>query len=237
MDQLSRDTISESDRVSDLQVLQERLRTMTVDQVLQELDELTEQAENIGEELDPHIVLIYYDIMDELAPISVPKFAKAASKKRFAVDYPEYMGVQTESKDLQKSNRMLAHLYSRRAIVAAALLVAFALSSVVFALEVPQSLITWAEKTFSFGLPTGSDMCLETPTEEGFYTLDDALHYNGVSTYTPQWIPARFKLEDIAISKNDAWTSYIAIFSPLKESSDSCMIKIINYEEGCKITA
>lgn len=233
MDQLSRDTISESDRVSDLQVLQERLRTMTVDQVLQELDELTEQAENIGEELDPHIVLIYYDIMDELAPISVPKFEKAASKKRFAVDYPEYMGVQTESKDLQKSNRMLAHLYSRRAIVAAALLVAFALSSVVFALEVPQSLITWAEKTFSFGLPTGSDMCLETPTEEGFYTLDDALHYNGVSTYTPQWIPARFKLEDIAISKNDAWTSYIAIFSPLKESSDSCMIKIINYEEGC----
>ena len=66
MNQLSRDTIPESDCVSDLQVLRERLRTMTVDQVLQELNELTEQAENIGKELDPHIALVYYDIMDEL---------------------------------------------------------------------------------------------------------------------------------------------------------------------------
>lgn len=231
MDQLSRGTISESDRVSDLQVLQERLRTMTVDQILQELDELTEQAENIGEELDPHIVLIYYDIMDELAPISVPKFAKAASKKHFAVDYPEYMGVQTERKYLQKPNKILGHLCSRRAVVAAALLVAFAFSGVVAALEVPQSLITWAEKTFSIGAMAGSEMRLEVPTEDGFYTLDDALHYYGISTYTPQWIPARFQLDDIAVSENESWISFIAVFSPLDGSTDSCVIKITSYDD------
>lgn len=231
MDQLSRGTISESDRVSDLQVLQERLRTMTVDQILQELDELTEQAENIGEELDPHIVLIYYDIMDELAPISVPKFAKAASKKHFAVDYPEYMGVQTERKYLQKPNKILGHLCSRRAVVAAALLVAFAFSGVVAALEVPQSLITWAEKTFSIGAMAGSEMRLEVPTEDGFYTLDDALHYYGISTYTPQWIPARFQLDDIAVSENESWISFIAVFSPLDGSTDSCVINITSYDD------
>ena len=191
MDLRPQDTIIRSNGDSDLQALRERLRKMTVNQLLQELDELTKQAEDVGEELDPHIVLVYYDVLDEIDPVPVP------------------------------------------VVVLAAVLVAFTLSGAVVALEVPRSLITWAEKTFSFGLPSGSDMRLETPTEEGFYTLDDALHYNGVSTYTPQWIPARFKLDDISVSENDAWTSYIAIFSPLQEASDSCMIKITNFKEGC----
>ncbi len=233
MDLRPQDTIIRSNGDSDLQALRERLRKMTVNQLLQELDELTKQAEDVGEELDPHIVLVYYDVLDEIDPVPVPMHAKKTAKKMFSVNYPEYIGVRSESACLPQMRRIFGRLRSRRVVVLAAVLVAFTLSGAVVALEVPRSLITWAEKTFSFGLPSGSDMRLETPTEEGFYTLDDALHYNGVSTYTPQWIPARFKLDDISVSENDAWTSYIAIFSPLQEASDSCMIKITNFKEGC----
>lgn len=234
MDQHLRDTILGSGRVSatDLQALEKRLRTMTVDQILLELDELTRHAEDMGKELDPHIILAYYNIMDELEPISVLKHAKVASKKRFIANHPEFSEIHNHRNSTRKPNQIFGNLFSRRIAIAVALLVVFTFSGAVIALEVPQCLVTWAEKTFSIGSLRGSDMRLETPTEEGFYTLDDALHFYGVSTYTPQWLPARFKLDDISISENEAWTSFIAVFSSNEGSTDSCVIKITSYNDS-----
>lgn len=228
MEYASRDILLDSFGVSDLQGLKQRLRCMPENEIFLELDRITEEARQKEEELDPHITLIYYEVMDELHPISIPKNAKAKAKARFAKDYPEYMmGGNYPS----KVQTVSFHLHTRRAVIIAALVAVFALGSVAVAFDLPQHLIVWGEETFHINAGRGSDMRLESPTGEGFYTLEDALSFYNVSTCTPQWLPARFKLESVAVNESEYWTSFIAVFNSVDESTDSCVIKIMKYDD------
>ena len=231
MEYASRDILLNSFGVSDLEGLKQRLRCMPENEILLELDRITEEARQKGEELDPHITLIYYEVMDELHPISIPKNAKTKAKERFAKDYPEYMMPLSGGNHPAKVKNVSFHLHTRRAVIIAALVAVFTLGSVAVAFDLPHRLIVWGEETFHINAGRGSDMRLESPTGEGFYTLEDALSFHNVSTCTPQWLPARFKLESVAVNEAEYWTSFIAVFNSIDESTDSCVIKIMKYKD------
>lgn len=230
------DTINEEEfSASGVHSLKEHLQTLDADQVLAELNEKTSQAQARGEELDPHIVLAYYDVLDGLAPIDIPAGAKTSSISSFVSEHPNF--TLDESVPAQQTPKRRIFMNLRHHRVAAALLTLVILAtftSVAVALEWPQKIYIWGIDTFQLG-PTCGDMRLETPTEDGYSSLEDALSDYGVSTYTPSWMPKTVKLDDIAVSKSELWTSFYAIYVLKEDSSDFGAVKITVYNDLSKI--
>lgn len=230
------DTINEEEfSASGVHSLKEHLQTLNADQVLAELNEKTAQALAHGEELDPHIVLAYYDVLDELSPIDIPAGAKTSSISSFVSEHPDFTPEESVPAQRTPKRRIFMHLRHHR--VAAALLTLVILAtftSVAVALEWPQKIYTWGIDTFQIG-PTCGDMRLETPTEDSYSSLEEALSDYGVNTYTPSWMPRTVKLDDIAVSKSELWTSFYAIYVLKEDSSDFGAVKITVYNDLSKI--
>lgn len=230
------DTINEEEfSASDVHSLKEHLKTLNADQVLAELNEKTALALAHGEELDPHIVLAYYDVLDELAPVKIPAGSKNSSISDFVSEHPDF--TLEESIPAQRTPKQRIFMNLRHHRVAAALLVLVILAtftSVAVALEWPQKIYTWGIDTFQLG-PTCGVMRLETPTEDGYSSLEDALSDYGVSTYTPSWMPKIVKLDNVAVSPNELWTSFYAIYVLKDDSSDYGAVKITVYDDLSKM--
>lgn len=226
------DTINEEEfSASDVHSLKEHLKTLNADQVLAELNEKTALALAHGEELDPHIVLAYYDVLDELAPVKIPAGSKNSSISDFVSEHPDF--TLEESVPAQRTPKRRIFMNLRHHRLAAALLTLFILAtftSVAVALEWPQKIYTWGIDTFQLG-PTCGDMRLETPTGDSYSSLEDALADYAISTYTPSWMPKNVKLDDIAVSQNELWTSFYAIYVSKEDLSDYGAIKITAYND------
>lgn len=230
------DTINEQDfSASDVHRLKEHLKTLTADQVLAELNEKTAQALAHGEELEPHIILAYYDILDELAPIDIPAGAKTSSTSNFISEHPDFTSEDRLPAQRKPERRFYMNFRHHRlaaALLTIVIIVTFA--SVAVALEWPQKIYTWGIDTFQLG-PVCGDMRLDTPTGDGYLSLEDALSDYGVRTYTPSWMPKTLKLDDIVVSKNELWTSFFAIYVLKEDSSDYGAVKIMVFNDLSKI--
>ncbi len=230
------DTINEEEfSASDVHSLKEHLKTLNADQVLAELNEKTAQALAHGEELDPHIVLAYYDVLDELAPVKIPAGSKNSSISDFVSEHPDF--TLEESIPAQRAPKRRIFMNLRHHRVAAALLVLVILAtftSVAVALEWPQKIFTWGIDTFQLG-PTCGDMRLETPTEDGYSSLEEALADYGIDTYTPSWMPKNVKLDNIAVSENELWTSFFAIYVLKEDLSDYGVVKVMVFDDLSKV--
>lgn len=82
---------------SELSRLKDHLRTMDPSAIMYELTERNENAETKGEELDALIILAYYDVLDEVDPITVSKWAYQKSFARFKRDHPEFFPPETSA--------------------------------------------------------------------------------------------------------------------------------------------
>lgn len=234
MEYQSGDTIQ--GRVSDLHSLKDRLRTMTPQAILAELDEKTVRAEKAGEKLNSNTLLAYYDVLDEANPVKIPKSAYKKSIARFAREHPEYLGnaAKVQSDSGGKLRGALNHFQLHRIAVAAVLAIVICLGTSAVALELPQMLIAWGQDVFQL-TPAGGDMQLEQPTGEGFHSLDEALAHYNVHTYRPTWVPEQMMLSDIQVMQTDAWTSFIATYTLEADGSDAAIIKIIEYQNRADI--
>lgn len=222
-------TNQENTSVSNLHSLKKRLGTMSPSQILDELKMMTDQARAANGDLDPNIVLAYYEVLDEVDPIKVPKDACAKSLELFARNHPEFLQPQPVNVSSTINQQRISSLFVRhRAVVAVAILAIFGLGSVAVAYEVPQRLISWGIETFQLGPPCG-DMRLSQPTEDGYYTLEDALDAYDVDTASPTWMPGRSFLDDVSVIPNEMWNTYLAVYMLQDKMTNLGVIKVTEY--------
>ena len=192
------DTILGESRVSDLQGLKERLRSMPPEAILAELDRWVQAYET--------------------------------SRALFAQEHPEYMEPAPAA---QPGGKRRFRTRGRRLSLAAAIALLIVGGTVAFAFELPQRLlVSMGFETFQVRLPSG-DMRLEHPTEEGYYSLEDALEDYGIHTYVPTWMPEDMKLTDIIVAPDSRWSSFIAAYSATSpDCADEAFIRIVAYNEA-----
>ena len=222
------DTICGSCRVSDLHQLKERLRSMTPAQLLAELEEQTRSARETGGALNPEVISAYYEVLDEIDPIPVPDHAYEHSRAEFARRHPELLPAGA---DHAAPTRRRRFSFRRHRLPLVALLIFFAIGgTAAVAFELPQRLLlAMGIETFSVG-NIRDEMRLDTPTEEGYYTLEDALTDYGIYTYTPTWMPENMRLNDIIITSNERKDSFIAVYYSSGNQNRSSFIRITAYE-------
>ena len=224
------DTILGESRVSDLQGLKERLRSMPPEAILAELDRWVHAEERAGREPDADVISACYEVLDEVDPVPVPDRAYETSRALFAQEHPEYMEPAPAAPPGGKRRfRTRGHRLS----LAAAIALLIVGGTVAFAFELPQRLlVSMGFETFLVRLPSG-DMRLEHPTEEGYYSLEDALEGYGIHTYIPTWMPEDMKLKSIVVVPNLHWTSFIATYDTTSsDSNNEAFIRIIAYKEA-----
>lgn len=216
---------------SDTHSLKEHLRSMSPDAIQAELDERTAQAESTGGELDIEVALVYYEILDEVDPVDIPPNAQAESLSRIYQQHPEYKPARTpEDKTLTPAPRRgIFHIFKANYVAAVvAVILMFAIGTVAFALDLPAKIYVWGKDRFSFG-PASGDMRLEQPTEDGFYSLEDALTHYGIETYLPTWMPEQMKLDEVTVMKRTDWTSFISVYVFKETGEYAATIKIMRY--------
>ena len=221
------DTILGESRVSDLQGLKERLRSMPPEAILAELDRWVQAEEQAGREPDADVISACYEVLDEVDPVPVPDRAYETSRALFAQEHPEYMEPAPAA---PPGGKRRFRPRGRRLSLAAAIALLIVGGTVAFAFELPQRLLV------SMGFETflvrsaNDDMQLEIPTEDGYFTLEDALQDYGIQTYTPTWLPEGLKLTDVSIVPGDKWDTFIALYQPATADQKAAFIKVTAYD-------
>ena len=211
------DTILGESRVSDLQGLKERLRSMPPEAILAELDRWVQAEEQAGREPDADVISACYEVLDEVDPVPVPDRAYETSRALFAQEHPEYMEPAPAA---PPGGKRRFRPRGRRLSLAAAIALLIVGGTVAFAFELPQRLlVSMGFETFLIGRET-NDMRLLEPSENGYYTLEEALVAHGIHTYTPKWMPDDLRLIDIVCSQGTLTNVFIASYAD-KSSIDS----------------
>ncbi|RKJ73046.1 DUF4367 domain-containing protein [Butyricicoccus sp. 1XD8-22] len=176
--------------------LRQQLSGMSEPEIMQMLSDWTECAHRSGEELPPELVMTFYDVLDEVAPLEPMPFDFQASWKRFTKEHPELIpqekGADTEKKRWARP-RKLKYLLS--AAVVAALCIG------AYANDMPSVVYLWGQDVLQI-TSTSGEMEFERPNNEGYTSFHDALQAHGMNVDLPTWLPERFHLEDISINLN-----------------------------------
>ena len=217
------DTILGESRVSDLQGLKERLRSMPPEAILAELDRWVHAEERAGREPDADVISACYEVLDEVDPVPVPDRAYETSRALFAQEHPEYMEPAPAA---QPGGKRRFRTRGRRLSLAAAIALLIVGGTVAFAFELPQRLlVSMGFETFLVG-ETVSNMRLLTPTEDGYYTLEEALTGHGIRTYTPKWMPDDLRLTEIVVTDGALTNVFVASYAA-ESSGDSAPSAVI----------
>ena len=208
----------------------QRLRSMPPEAILAELDRWVQAEEQASREPDADVISACYEVLDEVDPVPVPDRAYETSRALFAQEHPEYMEPAPAA---PPGGKRRFRPRGRRLSLAAAIALLIVGGTVAFAFELPQRLlVSMGFETFLVG-DTRDEMRLDTPTEEGYYTLEDALADYGVRTYTPTWMPEDMKLTNIIVAPDSRWSSFIAAYSSTSpDCADEAFIRIVAYDEA-----
>lgn len=209
--------------------LRENLCNMSETTIMKMLNEWTIAAQSSGQELDPELIVVFYEVLDEIAPLEPIHYDFHASWNRFMQNNP---GLFETEEDAQKKSKQSFNP-SRRIFVAMIAAVILLLGTA-YATDLPEFVYLWGQDFFQMR-PDSGRISLATPNENGFTTLGQALDAYNIALRTPTWIPERYQLEEISVSLVDRNPIITALYDSYDSSERPLYIRILKYPNGQNI--
>lgn len=205
--------------------LRQQLSGMSEPEIMQMLSDWTECAHRSGEELPPELVMTFYDVLDEVAPLEPMPFDFQASWKRFTKEHPELIpqenGADTGKKRWVRS-RKLKYLIS----LATATLMIIS----VYAMDMPTVVYFWGQDVLQIR-PTSGTMNFTEKNDEGYSSLTDVLNANAVDAAIPTWIPDNYYLEEISVQTDNGIFYCTASYISSTLNKRPILIRVIAYSD------
>lgn len=208
-----------------------RLRGMTMEELLAELDA---KAEAAGGLLEEDVIRAYLDALDEKAPV-LPEFDPKASFADFRETHSELLRRNDECVPRRPVCRRRSKVL--RTVAIAAILSALMLSAA-FATEITQALHAIADGVFSFenvqAEPQSGRMDLPEPQKDGYSSLEEALSDYDLGALVPTWIPSRFAATDIMLKTSELVSKFYGSYGAEDQELE---ISVTYHEDVPAVTA
>lgn len=212
-----------------LDQLRNRLRSMSEPEIMQMLRTWTEAAKRSGDELEPEIILTFYEVLDEVAPIEPIPFNFQASWERFTRNNPQLFEME---EDTDKKKSKIIKFRKRILLIIAATITL--LCGTAYATDFPETIYFWGQDFFQVHPASGRTSML-MPDENGFVTLEQALNAYEINIKAPDWIPQDYQLEEISVSSIENAQIVTASYEPSVSDARPLYIRILKYADGQSI--
>lgn len=201
--------------------LRQQLSGLNESEIMQMLSDWTEISYRSGEELPPELVMTFYDVLDEIAPLKPMPFDFQTSWKRFTKEHPEFIPQEKGEGRTKKngtSSRKLKYLVSLAAIIV--------LCITAYAKDIPTVVYLWGQDILQITSVSG-EMELEKPNEEGYTSFQDALQAYDIDIDLPTWLPERFHLEEISVDIGANMNDFTAVYISELEDERPIFIRVV----------
>lgn len=170
------------------------------------LPELTEEMEKLSDDPDCDVDLLcaYLEILEEKAPVLPQDYDPAAEYTKFRKTHGELFDLAESKATAPKKSGFAQFRQLVLTFAAVFCLVIFVADA--NGAGVLDRLIEWGSETFTLH-PISGTMELPSAGKDEFRSLQEALDYYRVEgAAIPTWIPSRYSIDSVTISKSDSVT-------------------------------
>ncbi len=216
---------SNIDSHTQLDQLRKLLHSMSEPDIMQMLKAWTEAAKRSGTELEPEVILTFYEVLDEIAPIEPIPYDFHASWERFTRNNPQLFEMEEDAENKHSKKTQ----FRKRTLLISAAIIAL-LCGTAYATDFPETIYFWGQDFFQVHPVSGRTSML-VPDENGFITLEQALNAYKINVKAPTWIPKNYQLEEISVSTIENAQIITASYASNVSDTRPLYIRILRYSD------
>lgn len=182
--------------------IKERLREKTPEELTEEMEALSSTPN-----YDVELLCAYLDVLEEKAPVLPDDYSPSADFEAFQDAHSELFSVADPKREGAVSapasrKKRLFHIPRAVAVLAAILCLALAIAEA----HTPgtmERIVEWGVEVFMLR-PASGTMELPEASENGFFSLQEALdHYGVMGAVIPTYVPKRFALNKVTVVETE----------------------------------
>lgn len=200
-----------------------------------ELDEKMDAALKANAGIDPHLVMAYMDVIQELESHAIEDQNLDNSIERFVSAHPEWFSASKANEQNtklafapQKSTRSARKSLGLLKLLVAAMGITMALLVASYGQQAWDTAIEIGNEILHIGPGQSGELELDTVGPSGYCSLVQALDDYNITQIAPNWIPGELSVQSINIQE----AGEISVFTALYSGKDSeCVVRIKKYAE------